>query len=302
MLSVCLFILYTSSSYGQLWGDLPSEVVSDRIFAALPIKDKLKSVLRLNQYGQSHFYEYHQDDIKLYNQLLAEIGSTNDICYNIIKTISSQLKFSEMYPLLLPTLMHAVSKHPPTEIAMILIAMNLRPINLQGFESRRQNISNSKSSVVELILTFASRALLHYYIPDMPVPLNPFTVLHKIQVPGHHDGRNAWFNANHPWIVNYIRDSKLHFHQYWAIYVSYLYEVTFDLGYNEANIPSLNCVYKHTRLCADDDHQQRDKLRDLMKHGLIVWSRDNINDLRSNFFKENSRKYPFYHYIMESNR
>ena len=74
-----LFTFYIATSYGQTWNDLPPEVISHEIFSALPIKEKSKSVLLLNQHGESHFNTYHQKDVKLYEQLLAEITSPNEI-------------------------------------------------------------------------------------------------------------------------------------------------------------------------------------------------------------------------------
>ena len=300
MLSVCFLLALIDLCFGQTWMDLPAEVVSHEIFAAIPIRDKLKSVLPLNQYGQSHFEEYHQDDIKLYKRLYAQIESPDGDSYDQIKAISDELKFSEILPFMLPSILQVISKHSANEIVLILRAMNMRPISLSGFQLRRQNISNSMSTAME-ILIFASRALLQYYIPEVPVPVTQVTFLQQFDIPGNPNGGFSWFNTNYPWIVRYY-DGKLYTHQYWAIYMSYLYEVTFDLGYKAANIPGLNSVYKHTRLYEEDDQQKRDNLRHLTKHGLITWSRDNINELRSKFFRGNIGRYPFYHYVMEANR
>ena len=104
---------------------------------------------------------------------------------------------------------------------------------------------------------------------------------------------------DYPWLYYVLTQDQI-FHKHWAIYMSYLYETTFDLGYKEANIPKLNCVYRHDQICDDDDHTKRNNLNDLMDYGLIVWSRDNINDLRSEFFQKHPHQYFFYSFVLEA--
>ena len=104
---------------------------------------------------------------------------------------------------------------------------------------------------------------------------------------------------DYPWLY-YVLSQDQKFHKHWAIYMSYLYEITYDLGCKEATLPNLNCVYKYESICDEDDHTKRDKLRDLMDYGLIVWSRDNLNNLRSEFFQKHPNQYFFYSFVLEA--
>ena len=91
------------------------------------------------------------------------------------------------------------------------------------------------------------------------------------------------------------------FHKHWAIYMSYLYETIFDLGYKIANIPHLDYVHKHEHACSDLDLRNRDNLGYWVKYfGLIVWSRDSLNVLRSEFFSRHYGKYSFFLVVLEA--
>ena len=285
--------------------DLPEDLVSHKIFSALSITDKIKSILPLNTAGRAHFETYHHDDIKLYTQLLSELitfKSPNDEAFNIIEEITHHLKFSEIFPMTLPMLSRIISQVPATtDRQLILLAMNLHPVNMSEL-ALLSNISFPRHSELD-ILIFASRALLNYYIPNIPVPLNPQTILSTIQLPGFAETQPLpWFNEEIPWIVNHFDEDKIASYQYWAIYMSYLYETVFDLGCKRANIPSLNCVFKNHRIYDDEDYEKRKNLRELMEYGLIVWSRDNINDLRMRFFNQKTNCHPFATHIFEAHR
>ena len=298
--------LFLAISYSQSIIDIPAEVVSHNIFGALPVVDKSHSILSLSKAGKHHFDTFHSSDIQLQHQLfllIMDLKLTNSSFTTIRHTIQN-LQFSEIFPLILPKILRTVSQYPQKERAFILDAMNIHSIGMS--ELKALNLTKSISSELARLLIFSSRALLNFYIPNIPLPLDQVTILEGIRLPGYPEiateDSQSWFDENYPWIVHYFEKKVFSQHQYWAIYMSYLCEIVFDLGFKNMNIPKLNCVYKHDRMCDDSDLQKRRNLKDLMKHGLIVWSRDNINDLRSSFFKENKDAYPFFLFVLEAQR
>ena len=303
MASFLFFLLLSVVCYSHSFLDLPEDVTAHKIFGGLSIFDKVKSILPISKAGQSHFELYHYEQTTLCTQLLSALitfKSANSASVKKIENITKQLQFSEMLPCTMPTICKLISRVPKsTDRSQIMIAMNLHSISVSELRLlQKMPISEGLD-----ILIFASRALLNYYIPNVPVPYNPATVLEAIQLPGFAETAPfPWFSEDYPWIVHYFDADVISSHQYWAIYMSYLYEVTFDLSYKSANISSLNCAFKNFKICDEDDHQNRKNLRDLMEFGLILWSRENINDLRSKFFTENQGKYPFSLFVLEAFR
>ena len=105
---------------------------------------------------------------------------------------------------------------------------------------------------------------------------------------------------DYPWLYYILAHDQI-FHKHWAIYMSYLYETIFDLEYKGLNFPKLDCVYKHPRICDEDDHQKRKNLQYWVKYfGLIVWSRDNLNDIRSEYFYKKNQENSFYDLVLEA--
>ena len=268
--------------------ELPAEIVSHNIWSSLSIIDKMKSIIRVNRMALNHFHLYYRDELKLYKQLIHEIRKPNDSSLFEIERVSKKLQFSEIWSLMLPDTLREVSNHSWQKMELLLEAMRMHTIGVSEL-SRLHFLRNFSSSELD-ILIFASCALLQYYLIDDEMNANKLRYFANLDI------------EDYPWLYYVLSDGQT-FHKHWAIYMSYLYEVTYDLGYKNANIPKLNCVYKHDLCCDEEDNVKRNNLRDLMKFGLTVWSRDNINDLRLDFFNQHSDNcsYHFFSLVLEAN-
>eukprot|EP01084_Bolivina_argentea_P248344 415380_1 len=300
---LCCFISCVSldATRHSKFANIPHELISD-IFSTLPFDTKINSVSLLNKAGYNHFKSYHQQEIQLFQQLKHEIQFK---CLNYasdkIRRITIDLQFSELYALQLPSLLKLIfnKKHEIDRICL-LYKMNIHSMSMSELNVA-QNQFNFSSELSILLL--ASRALLHYYIPDNSINIQTIPSYHIMRFPG--TDQNYVYLDEYPWIVtilsNLFSDRRL-LHDYWVIYMSYLYEVTFDLGYNNFDIPSLNSVFKHQKLYENDDYRKKETLRYFRYFGLILWHRKNINDLRAEFFMNHGSKYNFYHFVLEADR
>ena len=90
---------------------LPAEVVSHKVWGCLSIADKKLSIACLNKAGRRHFLLYHQQEIELYKELLYEIRKLDRFSVYTIENITEKLQFSELWSLMLPATLKAVSKH-----------------------------------------------------------------------------------------------------------------------------------------------------------------------------------------------
>ena len=151
----------------QTFMQLPDEVVSHKILSSLSITDKTQSIFSLSRRSNHHFHSFHDEEITLYKQLLFEIRNLAYSSLNKIENLCKELRFTEIWSLMLPNILREASKQYSYEMESVLVAMNMHTISLSEFRQLATgSIRNSSSSELD-ILIFASRALLHYYIIGM---------------------------------------------------------------------------------------------------------------------------------------
>eukprot|EP01083_Nonionella_stella_P310069 1100315_1 len=284
-------------------GYLPDEVLSHNIFSALSIKDKFHSLLVLNGAAYDHVFLYHNHEFQLVHRLAQQLDSYNSTSFdpNKVRNITQQLRLSESFASYLPTILDRINTFDAHNRGIILDAMDMQPITISQFTYLGRNTDLFHSEMDILIL--ASRALIQYYLPESAFIANVTTIIHATLVPG--------FNAQvhvldrYPWMSLQLEHTFEHhghsFLMHWAVYMTYLYEITFDVEHINANIPSLNTIHKHHRLYQEEEMPLRRQLQHLIDVGLMLWSRNSIHQIRSDFFAIRC-EYRFHHFILEAHR